>query len=792
MPDNYKHLVLKKEIIKNERRTRKMNIPRPNRGDIRIHGEKLNAYFGRAMQAARKQIESSDGSYVLKLRYDGPFNLANLKAHGVNFLSQEDKQLCVVFANEEGLAVFSDHIERLGLDDADITYKQILEALEGIDSWTPEDRMSWAVQNKGFPNSDVFALDIELWPVKTVHHPERKQRRNGFENWLQTQKIIISDQINLDSLVMYRVRVQLAQAKLLLTHSDVRLVDLIPNTGIKYQQLNLDIDKIPHPITRPNDAASKICILDSGINTNHPLLKPAIAESVSFLEGEDEFDQAGHGTAVASVALYGDLEACEASNYWEPKIWLYNGKILDSHASFDLLTIEHVITNAVEYFVDLGCRIFNLSIGNANAPYDGKHIRGISYVLDNLTREHNILFIVSAGNFNGSEKPPVPRKSWRDEYPEYLLSDESVIIDPAPALNVITVGSLAKNNASLDAQKYSEISQLSPASENQPSPFTRHGPSVKGALKPDLVAVGGNLANPMRQEDAQWKIDNRGLGVLVCNNNFIGNTIFKEISGTSFAAPYITHLAGRLLNEYPEASANLLRAMLVNHANMLDECEDIFTKETIRAYKKSNANRELPREVVGYGKINEDILYRSSEDAVVLIAEELIENNSHEFFELPLPEEFLRSKRGLRELRVTLTYSPPVRTTRQDYRASKLSFNLVKDTSLDSVQKCFNKSTQNETKKMSDACTQNRVVSSEIRSKGTVQSSTWNLKQLSPQYKWFIVVTRQDLEWGKEMCNEKELYALVVTVTDRDNETARLYTEIRQRIQERERIRSQM
>ena len=42
------------------------------------------------------------------------------------------------------------------------------------------------------------------------------------------------------------------------------------------------------------------------------------------------------------------------------------------------------------------------------------------------------------------------------------------------------------------------------------------------------------------------------------------------------------------------------------------------------------------------------------------------------------------------------------------------------------------------------------------------------------------------------MCNEKELYALVVTVTDRDNETARLYTEIRQRIQERERIRSQM
>ena len=316
MPNNYKHLVIKKETIRNDRRTRKMTIPRPDRGNINSHGQKLNGYFGEAVQVAtREQIASSDGSYVLKLHYDGPFNFKNLQAHGVEFLSQEDKHICVVFADEKGLAIFADHLVRLGVDDAEITYKQILEALDGIDNWTPEDRMSWAVQHKGFPDKETFMLDVELWPVKVAQDPERLQRCGGFEQWLQEQSISFIDKVNLDSLVLYRVEVQLTQARLLLSHSDVRLVDLTPETGISYQQLNLDINQIPQVINAPKDNAAKICILDSGINTNHPLLKASIAESASFIDGEDEFDQAGHGTAVAGIALYGDLEACNTGNY---------------------------------------------------------------------------------------------------------------------------------------------------------------------------------------------------------------------------------------------------------------------------------------------------------------------------------------------------------------------------------------------------------------------------------------------------------------------------------------------
>tara|TARA_Y100001938_G_scaffold56421_1_gene78632 strand:+ start:3012 stop:5390 length:2379 start_codon:yes stop_codon:yes gene_type:complete len=789
----FEHLRIEREPLQNDRRTRKINIPRPARGDLRGHGQRLSNELTRSFQAARQQQTSRPGNFVLKISYTGLLDITHLNKHGVDFVSQEDSTLCVVFANEAGLAIFSDHLQKLGLENNELSYKQILEAIEGIENWTSDDRKSWAVKRKGFPDSEEFFLDIELWPVGVAHHPNRLQVCEAFERWLAGHGIRRCDKVNLDSLLMYRVAVNTQKANLLLNHTDVRLVDLPPESGIRYSQLNCDIDTLPDAIPRPSLQAARVCILDSGIATSHPLLAPAIAESAEFVDSKDGAELHGHGTAVAGIALYGDLEAAKAANFWRPEILLFDGKVLDENAEFDTSSIEKTLIEAVTYFVEEHqCRIFNLSLGNLNAPYDNRHIRGIAYVLDKLARDLNVLFIVSTGNFSGSIDPDVPRASWRDEYPEYLLANESVIIDPAPALNVLTVGSLAKHNATFDAQRYPEIGQLAPASMNQPSPFTRHGPSIKGAIKPDLVATGGNLATSMRAGNEQ-NVVMRGLGVLTCNSKFVGNTLFSEISGTSFAAPYITHLAGRLLNNYPKASANLLRAILVNHANLNAEIENSFTHDIKDIYKRDKG-RDPSRDVAGYGMIDESELFRSSENAVVLMAEEKIDNNSHHFFELPLPEDFLRSQRAAREIRVTLSYCPAVRTTRIDYVATKIHFRLVKDTSLESVQRHFNHDTQDDTRTRNDDATGNRDISAELRSKGTVQSSTWRIRQPNPAEKWFVVVTRQDRDWGEALSLEQEDYALVVTVTDRENENAQLYTQIAQQIElrSRERARAQV
>ena len=790
---NYEHLKIERELLENERRTRKVNIPKHPRGDLRGHGQKLSRDLTESIRFAQSQQTSRPGNFVLKIRYTGLLDITHLNKHGIEFVSQEDNHLCVVFVDETGMTVFEDHLQRLGLDETELTYKQILEAIEGIDNWTSDDRKSCALRRHGLPRSEKFLLDVELWPVAVAHHPERLSTCDAFERWLAHNGIRRTDKVNLDSLVMYRLEVNSSQANLLLNHSDVRLVDLPPKSGIRYSQLNCDINRIPEGIQSPTHQAARVCVLDSGVNTNHPLLAPAIAESADFIGDTDGMDLNGHGTAVAGVALYGDLEACNSTNYWHPELWIFNGRILDENAEFDSSSIEKTLIEAVTYFVEEHqCRIFNLSLGNSNAPYDNRHIRGIAYVLDKLARDFNILFVVSAGNFSGSIDPDVPRHSWRDEFPEYLLADESIIIDPAPALNVLTVGSLARHNATFDAQRYPEIGQLAPATENQPSPFTRHGPTIKGAIKPELVAMGGNLASPIRTGN-ELNAVMRGMGVLTCNSRFVGNTLFSEISGTSFAAPYITHLAGRLLNNYPKASANLLRALLVNHANMLSEIESSFPEDMKKSYRSANG-RDAFRDIAGYGAVDEGELFRSSQNAVVLMAEEKIENNSHHFFELPLPDDFLRSQRASREIRVTLSYCPAVRTTRIDYVATKMSFRLVKDQSLESVQRHFNHSTQDETKTRNDDATSNRDISAELRGKGTVQSSTWRIKQPKPSEKWFVVITRQDRDWGEALSFEQEDYALVVTVTDRENEEAQLYSQISQRIElkARERARARV
>lgn len=781
----YKHLSFERENLDNARRTK--NPPKfAKRGDLRGHGQKLNGYFATAAGIARQQIKSAENSpFVLKLQYDGAMTFENLHKHGLEFISQEGKQVCVVFATEQGLAVFQDHLNKLGVLGQTVSYKQILEAIEGIDAWSAEDRKSWALRNLGLPDGENFKLDVELWPHYVMNHPARIRLVTGFEKWLEESGIQTVHKLNYDSLVMYRVEATQAHADLLLNHSDVRLVDRIPQTGITYAQLNRDIAELPGNIPQPALEAARVCILDSGINTNHPLLRSAIAESESFVEGQDEFDEVGHGTAVAGIALYGDVEACDRSNYWRPEFWLYNGKVMrkcpdTENPIYDEHTVEATLTEAVEHFVGLGCRIFNLSLGNSNAPYDGSHVRGLAYILDVLARKHNVLFVVSTGNFMGASDPAVPINSWREEYPEYLLHESSVIIDPAPAMNVLTVGSIARHDATVDSQRYPEIHQLSPSCENQPSPFTRHGPSVKGALKPELVAHGGNLACPVHFRNSQWKTEMRGLGVLTLNYQFQGNTLFKEICGTSFSAPYITYLSGRLLNEYPDASANLLRAMLVNHASLPSEIETTFPDEMRKGYKvnKATYNREISRDVAGYGQVNESDLFRSSDHCVVLMCEETIEKDACQFFELPLPASYLRKARGLRELSVTLAYSPAVRTTRLDYLATQISYRLVKGKSLDEVQAHFNKENQDEAETRNDDAATNRDISAQLRSRGTVQSSKWTFKQRNPDEKWFVVVIRQDREWNHPDVLVEEPYALVVTVSDRDNEQAQLYTEI--------------
>ena len=241
MTEQYQHLSIAKESLQNPRRTRQFNIPRTQRADLRLHGRVLSEQLRSIKQLATPQIpgKDNDGRYILKLQYTGMLDIAHLDRHGIEFVSQEDKTICIAFADERGIALFEEHLSQLGNNH--ITYQQILTALDSVDIWSNEDRKSWSIQQYGFPESDVFGLDIELWPVETTMHPSRTRICREFEDWLHENAIHRLDRINLDSLLMYRVRVNLEQAEKLLNHRDVRLVDRLPLSGISYERLDLSL-----------------------------------------------------------------------------------------------------------------------------------------------------------------------------------------------------------------------------------------------------------------------------------------------------------------------------------------------------------------------------------------------------------------------------------------------------------------------------------------------------------------------------------------------------------------------
>ncbi len=58
--------------------------------------------------------------------------------------------------------------------------------------------------------------------------------------------------------------------------------------------------------------------------------------------------------------------------------------------------------------------------------------------------------------------------------------------------------------------------------------------------------------------------------------------------------------------------------------------------------------------------------------------------------------------------------------------------------------------------------------------------------------KLFIVVTRNDYPWGEADTKTLEEYSLVVCLRDRENQQAKLYTQIQNRLQQRQRARTKI
>jgi len=773
---DYEHLRFSRERPLTDRHRQQDRRPRFRPEDPQAFGGQMARSLSVAIgRAEDEDIEGFDDRLLLKVLLREPGAVPDLGAiPGIEIVSQEDKSIVLAFAERMGLAAVEARLVGLARDGT-TTRAELLYALQGFDHWSPEDRTGPALRQQGFPAEQSFVLDVELWPQERPSN--RQAMLSGFLNTLQQRQIERLDDLIQPSLIMVRLRCNRQQAEqLLLRHRDVRTVDLPPRMGLSVHMLTTDINALPEPPSPPSNAPA-VAVLDSGVSSGHPLLAPAMGDAQGFLSPDryahDEPPD-WHGTFVAGIALYGNVLASLEQGRFIPSLRLFSGKVFADDGDDQAEFVEKAVEEAVrELNAQYGCRVFNLSYGDLNKAYDDRHLRGLAYTLDRLTRELNVLFVVPTGNLTLANLPEDPRS----HYPDWMLEQDARLVDPATALNVLTVGGLAHGIASHDAQRYPDsIEDIPIAAEGQPFPLTRCGPSINKAIKPDLVETAGNLA-VMR---SGGRTRHAGLGVLSLNGGFAAGSPLKEDVGTSYAAPRIAHHAARLLAEMPDASANLLRAVLGVHAHWPQASVDLLNPAD------NKEGRELCLRLVGYGRLDDSALFRSLDQTVTLYAEDRIDNNKCCFYELPVPDGFWSRGRHVREIGVALAYSPEVRTTRLDYRMSKLWFTLVTASSLDEVERAFQRNREEGMGERGN----NRWISNKARKPGTLQVSRWVFKQpLANSERVFVVVTRQDTNWSN-MTEVPEPYALTVVLRDQQNDG--LYAQVRTRLEARVRARARV
>lgn len=438
-----------------------------------------------------------------------------------------------------------------------------------------------------------------------------------------------------------------------------------------------------------------LCIVDSGIVSNHPLLARNVGHEEAVHSTDSVADEHGHGTMVGGIAVFGDIWACFKSGEFSSPITLYSARVLNADNVFDEQSlIIHQMRRVIEAFTapPYDCRVFNLSLGDNCAWLKANRRQSIwAESLDILCREFNVLLVVSAGNQNfGWSNNAREAEEILASYPDYLFDPDCGLCEPATAAIPVTVGGIAEQDIpAIPARRRTDDIVHTIACAGEPTPTTRIGPGMNGAIKPEFVAPAGNLAfqgfSNIRRVD-----DDPGLAVMSFHHEPT-RQLFAYDTGTSFAAPRVARSAAILWNSLEqylgeEPQSNLVRAVLASAA-------ELPNPEPNRI-KEEHGDEGL-RRVYGYGMIDDDVLYESADRRVTMIAQEVMSLDTFAIFEVPAPPEF-RSASGKKSVTVTLAYDPPVRRRRAEYLGVRMDYALIRGKSIDDIVEAYRQLSEDE------------------------------------------------------------------------------------------------
>ncbi len=585
----------------------------------------------------------------------------------------------VVFSDDDTLSQFKSKLATYGSEEG---HKyDFFNAIDSFRDIPREKKIGKGLREKPLGETAEF-IDIELWRMTDPQKNEQfiNELKQTYSDWSQFR---ITDTLISKTFVLLRIKLSAAVFDEIIELKEISRADRpsVPRFN-PFEYTRPDISNME--FHEPDEAAHGILIIDSGIISNHPMLERCIGGEENFQAGEPQIqDTVGHGTAVAGCAAYGDIESCLETNDFIPSNWIFSAKVM--YAERNEITgtvsaiydpeklVEHQLKDAVESFLsnaEYHIRVVNISLGNSNEVWHKHYDRQLplAALIDELAFEFpNVVFIVSAGNNKPSDIYNTIEEI-TSSYPAYLTKcSDFKIINPATSSLALTVGSIA-GKVRIEQERYgAEQIKTAVASEDQPSPFTRTGFGINDMIKPELVEYGGNL---ILYDNYGRVAEDRG-GKIALLNNRTTEDIIQYDYGTSFSAPKVAHLAGKIVNRFPQGSGNFIKNMLLVGADYPCEPSKNFYQT---ADKKRAEVTHL--EICGYGLSSFERAITSFSNRVVLWDEGQIGLNRMKVYSLQLPSIFF-SEQGRKKIIVALTFNPETRLTRGDsYLGNRMEFHL--------------------------------------------------------------------------------------------------------------------
>ena len=254
-----------------------------------------------------------------------------------------------------------------------------------------------------------------------------------------------------------------------------------------------------------------------------------------------------------------------------------------------------------------------------------------------------------AGRTNSIQRPGVIESfACGRPYPQYLRDSSSRVSNPAQSLQAITVGAIG-------LATINDGNRTTVAGEVRPSAFSRSGWGLWGAIKPEVVEIGGDYLIDSTQTNLS-RTEAACPELVRCTFATPGAATTRALVGTSFAAPRVAAIAAALQRILPEQTTLLYRALIIQSARWPGWMEGLSPNEQVEWMQS-----------IGYGIPDLSRATENTDRRVTLITEGAQQIHALEaaIYTVEIPAE-LRSPGNDFDVRieVTLSYSSNPRRTR--------------------------------------------------------------------------------------------------------------------------------